>query len=63
MGLSILKSTEVNGEKLYEIRGASGIYIVKVADSNYSCTCPSYQYRKNCKHIEYVKEVESQCQK
>jgi len=53
--MKLLKHSTFEGEELYVVQGLSGVYVVKKVGEEYTCTCPSYTYRKTCKHIEFVK--------
>lgn len=44
---------EVNTDtKVYEISGSKGSkYIVTSNNKGWTCTCPGFQFRKQCKHV------------
>lgn len=44
---------EVDTEvKVYEIAGSKGNkYIVTKSNTGWDCTCPGFQFRKQCKHV------------
>jgi hypothetical protein len=44
---------EVNTDtKVYEISGSKGSkYIVTSNKKGWTCTCPGFQFRKQCKHV------------
>lgn len=49
-----------NQFKTWQIKSDSrkgGHYTVALESGHYSCTCPGYQYRKFCRHINKVKEA------
>jgi len=37
----------------WEVAGSNGAkYIVELIEGSYTCTCPGYKYRGECKHIK-----------
>lgn len=41
----------------WEVSGSSGkLYHVTVSDNKWSCTCPGFGFRHNCKHIKDMKQ-------
>ncbi len=44
--------------KTWQIQGSKGsVYTVTQDGSRYSCDCPGFQFRKNCRHIVECKDV------
>lgn len=49
--------TEPTTQQQWEVTGSKGQkYLVKKEDNIYTCTCPGYKYRGECRH---VKELEN----
>jgi predicted nucleic acid-binding Zn finger protein len=53
--MRVLRSVECNGERLWLVEGESGVYVVSESSGQYKCTCPSFLYRRVCKHIDLVR--------
>ena len=41
--------------KHWSVQGKKSKYTVTFKNEHYSCTCPGYEFRKRCKHIEEIK--------
>ena len=51
----MLKKVEDLDENTIEVKGSKGdIYYVKKDGDKVTCTCQSFKYRGQCKHIEGV---------
>jgi uncharacterized Zn finger protein len=49
-GISVRPHASDDG--VYEARGSKGnLYRIEVTLGGYKCSCPSYLYREDCKHI------------
>jgi uncharacterized Zn finger protein len=55
MTMRLLKKLKYNDEELFMVEGASSIHVVRHVGNEYVCSCPSYQYRKSCKHVEFIR--------
>lgn len=54
--MRVLRETECDGERLWLVESDSRLlYVVRESGGQYTCTCPSFLYRKGCKHIELVR--------
>lgn len=55
--VELIRTKDVSDDPTWHIRGSKGnTYTVSLHDGEYSCTCPSSQFRKHfCKHMESVK--------
>lgn len=43
--------------KTWEVQGSKGKTYTVIADhGRYSCSCPAYQFRHSCKHIDEIKK-------
>jgi hypothetical protein len=38
----------------FQVQGQHGTYTVTIAPNRITCTCPSYTFRKTCKHVKAV---------
>lgn len=44
--------------KIWTVEGSRGShYVVAKNKSSWSCTCPGFQFRKNCKHIKELQDA------
>jgi len=45
------------GDVIEKVKSSSGkdVYTVTLKNKMWSCTCPSYGFRRKCKHIDQVK--------
>ena len=44
--------------KTYKIQGSgNNIYTLTIRGTDKSCSCPGYQFRKQCKHLNIVKNL------
>ena len=44
------------GEKTWSVKGSKGnTYTIKLSGGTYSCSCPGYGFRRNCRHIKEIK--------
>lgn len=44
--------------KTWTVEGSRGAkYLVVKSQNSYSCTCPGFQFRRNCKHVENIKNL------
>jgi hypothetical protein len=56
MAYSPREVAPVAGEKSWSVKGSKGnTYTVKLSQGAYSCTCPGYGFRRNCRHITEIK--------
>jgi len=47
------QNASVLEEKVYEVKGSKGkVYTVIVKNGKATCTCPGFQFRRNCKHVK-----------
>jgi hypothetical protein len=50
------KTQTKNQEKIYSVDGSRGSkYVVINSNNAWSCTCPGFQFRQSCKHINELK--------
>ena len=53
--VSIWLSVDGRGGAIY--RGKSGVHtVIRNDEGEYYCSCPSFLFRKQCKHVEWLKE-------
>lgn len=44
------------GPRVWQVQGSKGsVYTVTQTESKLSCTCPGFQFRRNCRHITEIK--------
>lgn len=56
VGAKSVNYREVPDQKTFQVAGSKGnTYIVTQNDMHYSCTCPGFQFRKQCKHIDSIR--------
>lgn len=55
VGLDAAESKEINFESWVVIGSKGSKYNVTKNDKHFECSCPSYQFRRSCKHINELK--------
>ena len=47
-----------NDTKTWTVQGSRGSqYVVVRSKNSWSCTCPGFQFRKNCRHIKEIRDA------
>jgi|TARA_R110000824_G_scaffold49608_3_gene139270 hypothetical protein len=50
------ESARVADEKAWSVKGSKGnIYSVALSEGAYTCSCPGFGFRRNCRHIKEIK--------
>lgn len=51
---------ELSTARVWEVAGGSEPYVVKCTEFNteWVCSCTGFFYRKSCKHVDLVKDLE-----
>jgi hypothetical protein len=56
-GYQATKEQIINDTKTWTVQGSRGSqYLVVQTKNNWSCTCPGFNFRKMCKHVENLKK-------
>jgi hypothetical protein len=51
-GASVKKAAAKSDVKVWQVQGSKGnVYTVTQRGSDKSCTCPGFQFRKDCRHV------------
>ena len=57
-GRVAIRDTVDTGNQTWTVEGSRGAkYFVVKNQNSYSCTCPGFQFRRSCKHIQNIQQI------